>query len=139
MKLNYSGDVPSQTVNAEWYSGQVWTTALAESEAPQRLHVVLATFAPGARTAWHTHPYGQILIATSGSGRVQLAGEPAKTLNPGDSVTIAPGERHWHGAGPDQVFTHISIQGARPDGTMADWSDLVTDEVYAQAARETHS
>jgi len=68
----------------------------------------------------------------SGTGRVQLAGEPARVLNPGDSVTIAPGERHWHGAEPDQVFAHISMQGAAPDGTMADWSDRVTDEEYCQ-------
>lgn len=85
-------------------------------EPPHRLHVVLTTFAPGGRTAWHTHPFGQILVALSGTGRVQLEGEPAQVLNPGDSVTIAPGERHWQGAGPDQVFAHISMQGATPDG-----------------------
>ena len=54
-------------------------------------------------------------------------------LNPGDSVTIAPGERHWHGAGPDQVFAHISMQGATEGGIMADWSDPVTDDEYRQA------
>ena len=62
-----------------------------------------------------------------------MAGRPAQVLNPGDSVTIAPGERHWHGAGPDGVFAHISMQGATEDGTMADWSDPVTDGEYRQA------
>ncbi len=133
MKLTRAGETPSEAVNPNWYTGTVWTTALATGEAPNRLHVVLATFLPGARTAWHTHPFGQILIATSGTGRVQLAGEPARVLNPGDSVTIAPGERHWHGAGPDQVFAHISMQGATEAGIMADWSDPVTDGEYRQA------
>ena len=133
MKLIHVGETPSQSFNPDWYTGAVWATALAEGE--DRLHVVLATFAPGARTAWHTHPFGQILVATTGMGRVQLAGEPARVLRPGDSVVIAPGERHWHGAAPDQVFAHISIQAARPDGTTADWSDLVTDEEYAQPAK----
>ena len=133
MNVLRAGDTPSMGVNPEWYSGAVWTTALVTGEPPQRLHVVRATFAPAARTAWHTHPFGQILIAMAGTGRVQLAGEPVQVLAPGDSVAIAPGERHWHGAGPDQVFTHISIQGATLDGTMADWSNLVSDAEYRQA------
>ena len=132
MKLVRAGDAPSEPANPDWYTGTVWTNVLAVGEPPHRLHVVRATFAPGARTAWHTHPFGQILVAVSGSGRVQLAGEPAQVLNPGDSVAIAPGERHWHGAGPDQVFAHISMQGATSDGVMADWSDLVTGAEYGQ-------
>ena len=135
MRVLHVGDASSTRVNPEWYSGTVWTTPLATGEPPHRLHVVRATFAPGARTAWHTHPFGQILIATAGTGRVQLAGEPVQVLAPGDSVAIAPGERHWHGAGPKEVFTHISIQGATPDGTMADWSDLVGEEDACQPAR----
>ncbi len=135
MRVLRAGDTPSTRVNPAWYSGAVWTTALVTGEPPHRLHVVSATFAPGARTAWHTHPYGQILIATAGTGRVQLASEPVQLLAPGDSVAIAPGERHWHGAGPGEVFTHISIQGARPDGTMADWSDPVGEEDARQPAR----
>ncbi len=132
MKLTRVGETPSSTVDPDWYTGMVWTTELAAGEAPHRLRVVLATFLPRARTAWHTHPFGQILVATSGTGRVQLAGGPVQALNPGDSVTIAPGERHWHGAGPHQVFAHISIQGATEDGSMADWSDPVTDEEFGR-------
>ena len=134
MKLTRVDETPSEKANPDWYTGAVWTNELAVGEAEPPLHVVLATFEPGARTAWHTHPFGQILIAVSGSGRVQLAGESARVLNPGDTATIAPGERHWHGAGPEQVFTHISMQGARPDGTMADWSNRVADEDYDQSS-----
>ena len=134
MRLIRAGEGPSRLADPDRYTGTVWTRALAVGDPPGRLHVVHATFAPGARTAWHTHPFGQILVALSGTGRVQLAGQPSFTLNPGDAVTIAPGERHWHGAGPDQVFAHISIQGATADGTMADWSDLVSDDAYLAPA-----
>ena len=132
MRLTRVNETLSKTQNPDWYTGAVWSNELAVGEAARPLHAVLVTFEPAARTAWHTHPFGQILIAVSGSGRVQLAGESARVLNPGDTVTIAPGERHWHGAAPGQVFAHISMQAARPDGTMADWSDRVTDEEYGQ-------
>ena len=132
MKLVRVGETSRPAFNPDWYTGAVWANVLAVGTTTPPLSVVLATFSPGARTAWHTHPYGQILIGMSGSGRVQLAGEPARVLNPGDSVTILPGERHWHGAGPDQAFAHISMQSAAPDGTTADWSNRVTDEEYDQ-------
>ena len=135
MKPVRAGDTPSNTVNPAWCTGTVWTDALAVGEPPHRLHVVLATFAPGARTGWHTHPFGQILVVVSGTGRVQLAGEPAQILNPVGNVTIAPGERQWHGAGPDQVFARSSMQGATPDGAMADWSGPVTEDEYGQPLR----
>lgn len=119
-----SADDPRQ------FTGTVWMETLAVTDAPSRLHVARVTFAPRARTAWHTHPLGQILIAESGVGRVQKEGEPVIHLHPGDSVTIEPGERHWHGAAPDQVFAHISMQGATPEGQQAAWLEPVTDEEY---------
>ncbi len=134
MKLTRVSEAPSKAGPPKWFTGTVWSSELAVDSATPPLHVALVTFEPGARTAWHTHPFGQVLIGMSGSGRVQLAGEPARIINPGDTVVIAPGERHWHGAGPDQVFSHISMQGARPDGTMADWYEQVTDEEYRRPA-----
>ncbi len=68
--------------------------------------VARVAFSPGARTAWHTHPFGQILVVVSGVGLVCKGGETALRLRAGDSVAIAPGERHWHGATPDLAFTH---------------------------------
>ena len=135
MKVIQAGATPSTPADPARYSGEVWTDALIEGGPPGNVNVARVAFSPGARTAWHTHPFGQILIATAGTGRVQLAGEPAQRLAPGDSVAIAPGERHWHGAGPDQVFTHVSIQGATSEGTMANWSDLVSEEDYRQPAQ----
>lgn len=87
------------------------------------------TFEPGARTAWHTHPLGQTLIVTAGSGLVQRWGEPAVAIRAGDVVWIPPGEKHWHGATPTIAMTHIALQ-ERLDGRAADWLEHVTDEQY---------
>lgn len=135
MKRTRVSEAPSKAGNPNWFTGKVWSSELAVSSAAPPVHVALVTFEPGARTAWHTHPFGQVLIGASGVGRVQVAGEPARTLHPGDTVVFAPGERHWHGAGPDQLFSHLSVQGARPDGTMADWYEQVTEDEYGQPAQ----
>ena len=88
------------------------------------------TFEPGARTAWHTHPLGQTLIATAGCGLVQSWGGPVVKIRPGDVVWCPPGEKHWHGASPATAMTHIAIQEAL-DGKMVEWLEHVTDEQYS--------
>ena len=85
----------------------------------------VVTFEPRARTAWHTHPKGQILIVTAGSGRVQSAGGPIEGIRPGDVVLISPGEKHWHGASPAAAMTHVAI-----NAPPTDWMEKVTDEQY---------
>jgi quercetin dioxygenase-like cupin family protein len=87
------------------------------------------TFEPGARTAWHTHPLGQTLIVTSGSGWAQREGGPIEEIRPGDVVWFAPGEKHWHGATPTTAMTHIAIQ-EKKDGKVVDWMEKVSDEQY---------
>ncbi len=134
MKVIQAGARPSTPADPARYSGEVWTDALIEGAPPGNVNVARVAFSPGARTAWHTHPFGQILVAVSGLGLVCKAGEPAIRLRPGDSVAIAPGERHWHGAAPDHAFTHYAIQGADSDGRMADWQDLVDDAQYRASA-----
>jgi quercetin dioxygenase-like cupin family protein len=86
-------------------------------------------FEPKARTAWHTHPLGQTLHVVSGVGRVQLWGEPIREIRPGDTVWIAPGEKHWHGASPDTAMMHIALQ-EHLDGKHVEWLEHVTDEQY---------
>ena len=86
-------------------------------------------FEPKARTAWHTHPLGQTLNVVSGIGRVQLWGEPIREIRAGDTVWIAPGEKHWHGAGPNTTMVHIALQEAL-DGSHVTWMEHVTDEQY---------
>ncbi|MDN0077790.1 cupin domain-containing protein [Crenobacter sp. SG2303] len=87
------------------------------------------TFEPGARTAWHTHPLGQTLIVTAGSGFVQKWGEAPQAIHPGDVVWIAPGEKHWHGASPTTAMTHIAIQEAL-EGSAVTWQEQVSAEQY---------
>jgi quercetin dioxygenase-like cupin family protein len=87
------------------------------------------TFEPGARTAWHTHPLGQVLIVTSGLGRVQREGEPIEEVRPGDVVWFEPGEKHWHGASLATAMTHVAIQEAL-DGKAVEWMEHVSDEQY---------
>ena len=87
------------------------------------------TFEPGARTAWHTHPLGQTLIVTFGLGRAQRWGGPVEEIRPGDIVSFAPGEKHWHGAAPTTAMTHIAIQ-EKLDGKPVDWLEHVTAEQY---------
>jgi quercetin dioxygenase-like cupin family protein len=93
------------------------------------------TFEPGARTAWHTHPLGQILIVTAGCGLVQSWDGPIREIWPGDVVTIPPREKHWHGAKATTAMTHIAIQEQLNDKT-ADWMEKVSDELYQAASSE---
>ncbi len=134
MNVVEAGARPSTPADPARYSGEVWTDALVEGTPPGNVHVARVAFSPGARTAWHTHPFGQILVVVSGTGLVRKAGEPARRLHAGDSVAIAPNERHWHGATPDHAFTHYAIQGADVAGHMADWQELVADADYRAAA-----
>jgi quercetin dioxygenase-like cupin family protein len=99
----------------------------------------IVTFEPGARTAWHTHPGGQIIHALHGHGRVQADGADVHELGPGDTAVCPPGERHWHGAGPDHLFVQLAIQAPGPDGQAgADWHEHVSDEEYSRAPAPRH-
>ena len=92
----------------------------------------MVTFEAGARTNWHTHPLGQTLYVVSGVGRVQKLGEPVREIKPGDTVWIAPGEKHWHGAAPTTAMVHLAMHEAL-DGSHVTWMEPVTDEDFAAA------
>ena len=87
------------------------------------------TFEPGARTAWHSHPRGQILIITAGTGRVQRWDDPIEEVRAGDVVRIPAGQKHWHGASPHASMTHLAISEHR-DGSAVQWMEQVSDEQY---------
>jgi quercetin dioxygenase-like cupin family protein len=89
------------------------------------------TFEPGARSAWHTHPFGQILIVTQGTGWIQQWGGPIEEIREGDVIWIPPGVKHWHGANPNTAMTHIAIQEELNDKTV-DWMEKVSDEQYCK-------
>ena len=126
MEIHPAGSRPTRPGPDAWFTGTVWQDPIVDAEVPARLKAVLVTFAPGARTAWHTHPLGQTLLVTAGCGRVQSEGGPIREIRPGDTVWIPPGEKHWHGAGPDTAMTHLAMQEAL-DGTAVDWREKVTD------------
>ena len=92
-------------------------------------------FEPSARTYWHSHPGGQILLITSGTGYYQEKGKPARSLNPGDVVAIPPDVVHWHGAAPESTFIHIGMSTKVHLGP-AKWFGPVTDEEYNEATAE---
>ena len=129
MEIKRNGSQPSVKGPADWFTGIVRIDPLFQAPAPARGAAACVTFEPGARTAWHTHPLGQTLIVVSGSGRVQKEGEPIQEILPGDVVWFAPGERHWHGAGPTTSMSHIAVQ-EQLDGKVVDWMEHVTDEQY---------
>ncbi|MFM0007685.1 cupin domain-containing protein [Paraburkholderia dipogonis] len=87
------------------------------------------TFEPGARSNWHTHPLGQILMVTAGCGWTQCEGESIVEIRAGDVTWCPPGHKHWHGASPTTSMTHIAIQEAL-DGKNVYWLEPVTDEQY---------
>ncbi len=124
-----SGSRHSQKGAAERFTGTVRIDPLFAAQAPARTSGAYVTFEPGARTAWHTHPLGQVLIVTAGCGRVQREGGPIEEIRPGDVVWFEPGEKHWHGASPTTAMTHIAIQEAL-DGKVVDWMEQVSDEQY---------
>ena len=129
MTISRNGTRPSRTPPADWFTGQVRMDPIAEAPEPARLRAVLVTFEPAARTNWHTHPLGQTLYVTAGSGRVQIEGDPVQEVGPGDVIWFPPNVRHWHGAAPDVAMTHIAMQEAQ-DGKTTDWQEPVTDDQY---------
>jgi len=129
MNITRNGSQPSSKGPADWFTGTVRIDPLFAAHAPARAAGNAVTFEPGARTAWHTHPLGQVLIVTAGCGLVQRDGGPIAEIHPGDVVTFAPNEKHWHGATPTTAMTHIAIQEAL-DGTAVTWLEHVSDEHY---------
>lgn len=134
MKVTAAAARTCEQVGAPRFTGTVWNEALATGAGPDRLHVARVTFAPGARTAWHAHPLGQVLLVEQGLGLVQRDGRPVEVIRSGDTVVIRPGERHWHGATPDQLLMHVAMQGATAADTQADWHEPVGDQDYQRAA-----
>jgi quercetin dioxygenase-like cupin family protein len=129
MEIKRSGSQPSNKGPAEYFTGTVRIDPLFQVKDPARTAGNSVTFEPGARTAWHTHPLGQILIITAGLGRVQRWGGPIEEIRPGDVICFAPHEKHWHGATPTTAMTHIAIQ-EQLDGKAVDWMEKVSDEQF---------
>ena len=131
MKIIRASDRPTRQASSDYFTGTVLQDPIVEDD--DRAKAAVVSFQPGARTNWHTHPRGQTLYVVSGVGRVQLLGSPALVLNAGDTLVIAPGEKHWHGAAPDHAMVHIAIHEAK-DGKHIDWMEPVSDADYSAAS-----
>jgi len=136
MKIIATGTRPTVRATAEYFTGTVWQDPVISAPEPARVRALVVAFEPGARTAWHTHPLGQTLLVVSGTGLVGLRGQAPQVIHTGDTVWFAPGEEHWHGAGPDNAMSHLAIQEDL-DGRAADWLEKVSDEDYGQPAQGT--
>ncbi|MCA9386074.1 cupin domain-containing protein [Candidatus Dojkabacteria bacterium] len=129
MKVIKAEDLKTMPGPKDWFTGDVKVTMLFPPITSARAAGAEVTFQPGARTAWHTHPYGQTLIVTSGTGWIQREGEEKQVITKGDIIQFEPGEKHWHGATSDTEMTHIAIQEGK-DGVSVDWMEHVADEDY---------
>jgi len=129
MEISRDGSRPLQPGPEANFTGDVRVERLFEAVDPSHASGGLVTFASGARTAWHSHPGGQILIITAGTGRVQLWGHPIEEIRDGDVVQIPADVKHWHGASPHASMTHLGITEQR-NGTAVQWMEKVSDEQY---------
>jgi quercetin dioxygenase-like cupin family protein len=129
MEIWPNGSRPSAKGAAEYFTGSVVVDPLYAANDGTTSTGGFVTFEPGARSAWHTHPAGQILIVTSGTGWVQEWGGEKLEVKPGDVIWTPPGVKHWHGATATNGMSHIAITNV-VDGRNVDWMEQVSDEQY---------
>jgi len=134
IRITRSASQAAQPVPADNFTGAARIDSSFQTAAPARMSGARVVFAPGARTAWHTHPLGQLLIVTAGTGRVQRWGDPVDEIRQGDVVWIPPGQKHWHGAAPNSSMTHFAIV-EQLDGKTAEWMEKVSDAQYGAPLR----
>ena len=114
---------------ANYFTGNAYNYGLVPMDSTYTTLVGNVYFEPGARSNWHTHPGGQILIITAGKGYHQIEGEPIKVLHKGDVVKCPPNVRHWHGASPDEGMQQLYIVPNTEKGVV-NWMEAVSDEQY---------
>jgi len=116
------------------FTGTAWVQMMVSNDSTYNTSIGNVTFEPGARTNWHKHPGGQILLVTDGEGYYQEKGKPAQLLRKGDVIKIPPDTEHWHGAAPGKGLTHIAISPNLQKGSVV-WLQPVTDEEYSQSTK----
>lgn len=125
---------------AQMFTGEVWIDAISGSKEPPLVSLSSVHFAPGARTAWHSHGLGQTLYVTDGVGLVQSRGGETTRIRSGDVVRTPPGEWHWHGATPSDFMTHLSVLEhlavASTESPESQWGDRVDDSEYEEQAKQ---
>jgi len=129
LKIARSDSLQSNEGSAQYFTGSVQVQQLFPAYDLSRTSGGKVTFEAGARSAWHTHPFGQILIVTEGTGWIQQWRGPIEEIRKGDVIWIPAGVKHWHGATPNSAMTHIAIQ-EELNGKAVEWMEKVTDEQY---------
>lgn len=129
MKVLKPDDLPSNPGPAEYFTGTVRVAPVFQGEDPSCMSCGCVTFDPSARSAWHDHPKGQLLVVQEGSGFVQEWGKPVQRIKKGDVIWTPPRVKHWHGATPDSSLTHLAVQESL-DGKAVNWMEKVSDEHY---------
>ncbi|MDQ0604777.1 quercetin dioxygenase-like cupin family protein [Streptomyces canus] len=117
---------PTMKLPAQWFTGDAWADVIYRGEEPSRARANAVRFAPGARTAWHSHGLGQTLYVVEGIALIQSRGGEILEARPGDVIWTPPGEEHWHGAAPDHFMTHIALW----ETDEVDWLEHVGDDEY---------
>jgi quercetin dioxygenase-like cupin family protein len=124
-----------QKVTNDNFTGTVWLNYLVETDTVHHVNIGSVTFEPGARTNWHYHKGGQILLVTEGKGLYQEKGKPVEIIKKGDVVKCSPNIEHWHGATSTDAMTHIAI-GTNTNAGGAVWLKPVTDEEYHSGEKQ---
>jgi quercetin dioxygenase-like cupin family protein len=114
---------------AENFTGNAWNTPLVANDSTYNTVIGNVYFEPGARSNWHMHPSGQILLITDGVGYHQLKGQPRQTIRKGDVVQCPANVEHWHGASPDTGMQQLYILPKTERGIVT-WLQKVTHEEY---------
>ena len=130
MEVSENGSRDGMIGSSDYFTGTAYVEPLFAANEPVQSNGGAVTFLPGARSNWHTHPAGQVLIVTDGTGWVQEEGGEKLVMQPGDVIWTPPGVKHWHGATNTTSVKHIAIQQYE-DGENVVWLEPVTDEQYA--------
>ena len=129
-QITRAGTQPSAAGSTDYFTGRARVDPLSPANGDINVSTAYVTFEPGARSAWHTHPWGQYLVVTAGVGLTQEWGKPVQEIRPGDVVWCPPGIKHWHGAAPTTAMTHLAVTGA-VDGKSVNWMEKVSDAQYS--------
>lgn len=129
MQIHRAGSTEAIEGPSEWFTGRVRIDRIFNAPAPARIGIAIVNFEPGARTNWHTHPLGQVLLVTDGVGWTQCENEPKTEIRTGDLIWCNCGRRHWHGATDTTAMQHVAINEFL-DGKPVDWFEPVTDKVF---------
>lgn len=119
-----------EKITSQNFKGTVYLKTLIDTDSVNPTAVGNVTFEPGARTRWHLHPGGQILLVIDGVGYYQEKGQSKIILRKGDVIKCPPNVPHWHGASADSHFIQVAVTNRHLGETV--WLEEVTDEVYHQ-------